>query len=32
VFRAVGVLHALRINDQKAGQGVAPLFGAGLAN
>ena len=29
---AVGVLHALRVNDQKAGQGVAPQFLAGLAN
>ena len=29
---AVGVLHALRINDQKAGHGVAPQFLAGLAN
>ena len=29
---AVRVLHALRVNDQKAGQGVAPQFLAGLAN
>ena len=29
---AIGVLHALRINDQEAGHGVASLFGAGLAN
>ena len=29
---AVGVLHALRVNDQEAGQGVAPQFLAGLAN
>jgi len=29
---AVCVLYALRINDQKAGQGVAPQFLAGLAN
>ena len=29
---AAGVLHALRINDQKAGHGVAPQFLAGLAN
>ena len=29
---AVGVLYALRVNDQKAGQGVAPQFLAGLAN
>src|ERR1700683_2716823 len=29
---AVCVLYALRINDQKAGHGVAPQFLAGLAN
>ncbi len=29
---AVGVLHALRVNDQEAAQGVAPQFLAGLAN
>ncbi len=32
LFRAIGVLHALRINDQEAGHGVASLFGPGLAN
>jgi hypothetical protein len=32
LFGAVGVFYALGINDQKAGQAVAPLFGAGLAN
>ena len=32
VFSAVGVLHALRVNDQEAGHDVAPKFGAGLAN
>ena len=31
-FRRVGVLHTLRVNDQEAGRGVAPRFGAGLAN
>jgi hypothetical protein len=30
-FRAVGVLRALSINDQKAGHGVAPQFEADLA-
>jgi hypothetical protein len=29
---AIGVLHALRVNNQEAGHGVASLFGAGLAN
>ena len=29
---AVGVLRALRVHDQEAGRGVAPLFLAGLAN
>ncbi len=28
----VGVLHALRVHDQEAGQALAPLFDAGLAN
>ncbi len=28
----IGVLHALRINDQEAGRGAAPLSGAVLAN
>ena len=32
LFSAVGVFHALRVNDQEAGYGVAPLFLAGLAN
>ena len=32
LFGAVGVLHALRVNDQEAGRGVAPQFLAGLAN
>ena len=32
LFGAIGVLHALRVNDQEAGCGVAPLSGAGLAN
>ena len=32
LFGAVGVLHALRINNDEAGRGVAPQFGAGLAN
>ena len=32
LLSAIGVLHALRVNDQEAGHGVAPLFGAGLAN
>ncbi len=27
-----GVLHALRVHDQEAGRGAAPLFDAGLAN
>jgi len=31
-LRTVGVFHALRINNQEAGHGVASLFGAGLAN
>jgi len=31
-LRTVGVLHALRINDQEAGRGVATQFLAGLAN
>jgi len=29
---AIGVLHALRVNNQEAGHGVASPFGAGLAN
>jgi hypothetical protein len=29
---AIGVLHALRVNDQEGGHGVASLFGSGLAN
>jgi hypothetical protein len=29
---AIGVLHALRVNNQEAGHGVASLFGSGLAN
>ncbi len=28
----IGVLHALRVDDQEAGRGAAPLFDAGLAN
>ena len=32
LFGAVGVLHALRINNDEAGCGVAPQFLAGLAN
>ena len=28
----IGVLYALRINDQEAGRGAPPLFGAVLAN
>jgi hypothetical protein len=32
VFRAVGVLRALGINDQKAGHGVAPLLDSDIAN
>ncbi len=28
----IGVLHALRVHDQEAGQGFAPLFDAGRAN
>jgi hypothetical protein len=28
----IGVLYALRVHNQKAGQDVAPLFPAGLAN
>ncbi len=32
LFGAVGVLHALRVNDHEAGRGVAPLFLVGLAN
>jgi len=31
-FCRVGVLHALRVNDDEAGRGVAPQFGAGLSN
>jgi hypothetical protein len=31
-FSAVGVLHALHINKDEAGRGVAPQFGADLAN
>ena len=29
---AIGVLHALRVNNQEASYGAASLFGAGLAN
>jgi len=32
LFGTVGILYALRINDQEAGQDVAPLFLAGRAN
>lgn len=32
MFVTIGVLYALRIHDQKAGHGVASLFGADLAN
>ena len=32
LFRTVGILYALGINDQKAGQAVAPLFLADRAN
>jgi hypothetical protein len=32
VICTVGIFYALRINDQKACQGVAPLFHAGRAN
>jgi|GEM_PF-2926151 len=31
-FCRVSVLHALRVNNDEAGRGVAPQFGAGLAN
>jgi hypothetical protein len=31
VFRAVGVLHALGINDQRSAPGVAPQFDADLS-
>ena len=31
-FCRVGVLHALRVNDDEAGRSVAPQFGTGLAN
>jgi hypothetical protein len=30
--RCIGVLHALRVNDQQAGRGASPLFGTVLAN
>jgi len=32
LLRAVGVLHALRVNDQEAGHAVASLFHTGRAN
>ena len=32
LFGAIGVFYALRVNDQEAGCGVAPLFDADLAN
>jgi hypothetical protein len=32
LFRRVGVLHALRVNNDEAGCGFAPQFLAGLAN
>jgi hypothetical protein len=32
LLSAIGVLHALRVNNQEAGHDVASLFGAGLAN
>jgi hypothetical protein len=32
LFSAVGVLDALRVNNNEAGCGLAPQFLAGLAN
>jgi len=32
LLSAIGVLHALRVNDQEAGHDVASLFDSGLAN
>lgn len=32
LFRTIGVLHTLRVDDDEARRGVPPLFASGLAN